>query len=165
MRFGTVAKGAHFLLASAIVLVAVLVLSASSQAATNPRTELLREMNSARKAHGLKPLKLNATLTKPAVSQSRYLANTGRLDHMGADGSPFWVRFYRAGYSKRKAIGENLGMVGGCNSNAGRMMVRMWLDSPGHRRNLLSKAYRNVGLAIVSDSGCRNTVYATAFGG
>lgn len=161
MRIGTVAKHAYLILAAAIALIAVLAPAASA----NPRTDLLRDMNTARKAQGLKPLKLNATLTRPAVSHSRYLANTGRLQHTGADGRPFWVRIYRAGYSRKKAIGENLGMIGGCTPRAGKIMVNMWLKSPGHRRNLLSKNYRNVGIAISSDRNCANTVYATTFGG
>ena len=162
MRIGTAAKNAHVILIAAIALIAVLVPTAS---AADPRSDLLRDMNAARTSHGLKPLRMNATLTKPALSQSRYLAEAGRLDHTGADGSPFWVRFYRAGYSRKKAIGENLGMIGGCTPRASKLMVQMWLNSPGHRRNLLSKNYRNVGLAIVSDRNCDNTVYATDFGG
>ncbi len=161
MRIGTVAKNAPLFLALVIALIAILAPVASA----NPRTDLLREMNTARKAHGLKPLKLNATLTKPAVSHSRYLADSGRLDHTGADGRPFWARFYQAGYSRKKAIGENLGMIGGCTPGAGKIMVDMWLKSPGHRRNLLSKDFKNVGLAITSDRDCENTIYATAFGG
>jgi len=105
------------------------------------------------------------TLAKPALSHGRYLARIGDLDHRGADGRPFWIRIHRAGYSPRKAVGENLGMIGGCHLRDGDLMVRMWLRSPGHRRNLLSRSFRNVGIAVVPAKDCSNTVYATVFGG
>ncbi len=136
-----------------------------SAAAANPRAALLKEMNAVRRARGLKPLRLNAVLTRPALAHSRHLSRTGELDHRGADGKPFWVRIYRAGYSKRKAVGENLGMIGGCSVRDAATMVDMWLASPGHRRNLLAKEFKNVGIAIVTARDCSNTVYATTFGG
>jgi len=153
------------LLALAVTAQAAPAKSTNSKAAANPRTALLKEMNAARRAHGLRPLKLNATLTRPAIAHSRHLARTGELDHNGADGKPFWVRIHKAGYSKRKAVGENLGMIGGCATREGKLMVQMWLESPTHRRNLLAKDFRNVGIAIVTARDCSNTVYATDFGG
>lgn len=145
--------------------VALATLAVPASAAQDPRTDLLREMNVARAKYKLKPLKMNTTLMRPATLQSRYLADTGRLRHTGADGRPFWVRFYKAGYSRKKAIGENLGMIGGCDARSGKFMVSMWLKSPSHRRNLLSRDFKNVGIAIISNRDCDNTVYATAFGG
>ena len=75
------------------------------------------------------------------------------------------MRLYKAGYSKTKAVGENLGMSSGCETNLAKTMVRMWLHSPGHRANLLSKRFKVVGLAVVTAQNCSNTVYTTDFGG
>lgn len=129
------------------------------------RVQLLRVMNATRISHGLRPLAMSRILNRPAVSHSRYLARSGQLTHDGADGRPFYVRLYGAGFSRRRAVGENLGMIGGCSLNAAKVMVRMWLRSPGHRRNLLDPGYRVVGLAVVKDAACRQTVYTTDFGG
>ena len=71
-----------------------------------------------------------SVLARPARSQSVYLARTGKLDHDGADGKPFYVRLYKAGYSKQKAVGENLGMSSGCETDLAKTMVRMWLRQP-----------------------------------
>ncbi len=141
--------------------------SARTMAANNAtKAALLKEMNAVRRAHRRAPLRMNAVLSRPALAHSRYLATLGELQHEGADGKPFWVRIYRAGYSKRKAIGENLGMIGGCSGVSDhKTMVQMWLESPGHRRNLLAKEFKHVGIAIVSSGDCANTVYATDFGG
>lgn len=152
-------------LAAVTAFMVVPVAGAATQQELSGQTELLAKMNAARKAHGLGPLTLSKVLAKPARNHSVYLARTGKLDHDGADGKPFYVRLYKAGFSKRKAVGENLGMSSGCETDLAQTMVDMWLDSPGHRANLLSKRFKVVGLAIVAASDCSNTVYTTDFGG
>lgn len=137
----------------------------ATQAEISGQSRLLTEVNAARAAHGLRPLRLSRVLSRPARQHSAYLARTGRLDHTGRDGRPFYVRLYAAGFSRRKAVGENLGMVGGCSTKLASTVVDMWLDSPGHRANLLSKRFRVVGIAVVAAPKCANTVYATDFGG
>ncbi len=141
------------------------VASAQTPSEITAKSELLQEVNAARVAHGVAPLKLSRVLGMPAVRHSRYLARTGRLDHNGVDGRPFYVRLYAAGYSRRKAVGENLGMIGGCSTDAAKVMVQMWLESPSHRRNLLSKRFKVVGLAVIQAPNCDQTVYTTDFGG
>jgi uncharacterized protein YkwD len=129
------------------------------------RITLLKEMNATRINHGLRPLRMSRVLNRPAVRHSQFLARTGLLQHEGSNGSPFYVRLYGAGFSRRKAVGENLGMIGGCSLDASKVMIRMWLDSPSHRRNLLDPSYRVVGLAVVRAANCDQTVYTTDFGG
>lgn len=138
---------------------------AATQAEITGQSQLLKEVNEARTSRGLAPLHLNAVLSRPARTHSAYLARIGTLDHDGADGKPFYVRIYRSGYSRQKAVGENLGMASGCSTTLSRTMVDLWLKSPGHRRNLLSPRFRNIGIAVVAASNCSNTIYATDFGG
>ncbi len=149
----------------AVVALAGVPASGATQQELFGQSVLLVEMNAARADHGLPPLSLSRVLARPARSQGAYLARTGKLDHDGADGKPFYVRLYRAGYSRRKAVGENLGMSSGCETALAKTMVRLWLASPGHRANLLSKRFKVVGLAVVAASDCSNTVYTTDFGG
>lgn len=137
----------------------------ATQAELSGQSVLLTKINKARAAHGLAPLKRSAILSRPARSHSVYLARTGTLDHEGADGSPFYVRLYRAGYPRTKAVGENLGMSSGCATNLADQMIRMWLKSPGHRRNLLSPRYKQIGIAVVTAPDCSSTIYTTDFGG
>lgn len=154
-----------FGLAALCAAVVTPVAAAQSPDEIAAKADLLREVNAARVAHGVAPLKLSRVLGVPAVRHSTYLARTGKLDHNGADGRPFYVRLYAAGYSRRKSVGENLGMIGGCSTDAAKIMVDMWLDSPAHRRNLLSKDFKVVGLAVIKDRDCGQTVYTTDFGG
>ena len=129
------------------------------------KSDLLVKINAARTSRGIPALTLSRVLGVPAVRHSRYLARTGELDHNGADGRPFYVRLYAAGFSRRKAVGENLGLIAGCSTDAAAVMVKMWLASPGHRRNLLSKNFKVVGLAVVQSPACAPTIYTTDFGG
>jgi uncharacterized protein YkwD len=46
-------------------------------------------------------------------------------------------------YVRFRSIGETLAMTSRCSA---RRVVRMWLNSPGHRAVLLSGAYRRVGI-------------------
>jgi uncharacterized protein YkwD len=151
--------------AAATALAGIPAASGATQTELSGQSVLLTEMNAARASHGLAPLRLSHVLARPARSQSVYLARTGKLDHNGADGRPFYVRLYKAGYSKTKAVGENLGMSSGCETGLAKTMVRMWLDSPSHRANLLSRRFKVVGLAVVAARDCSNTVYTTDFGG
>ena len=156
-------------LAAALCATAALALAPGANGATQAelgaQRDLLAAVNQARTARHLAPLRLSKVLSRPARRHSAYLARTGRLDHSGADGRPFYVRLYAAGFSRRKAVGENLGMAGGCSTDLSAKMVQMWLNSPGHRANLLSRAYRVVGIGVVAAADCSNTVYTTDFGG
>lgn len=138
---------------------------AATTAELSGQTELLKEVNKARTSRGLAPLRLSTVLSRPARQHSAYLARTGQLDHNGADGRPFYVRLYKAGFPRTRAVGENLGLSGGCATDLAKTMVDMWLDSPGHRKNLLSRQFKVVGIAVVAATDCNSTVYATDFGG
>jgi uncharacterized protein YkwD len=152
-------------LGAATALVGVPAASAMTQAEVSGQSELLVEINAARAGHGRAPLRTSRVLARPARSHSVFLARTGELDHDGADGKPFYVRLYKAGFSRAKAVGENLGMSSGCETDLAKTMVKMWLRSPGHRANLLSKRFKVVGLAVVAAPDCSNTIYTTDFGG
>ncbi len=134
--------------------------------ASVPRTEaaLLREMNRARAERGRRPLRMIATLRRPARAHSRYLVRTGGFDHDGRGGAPFWKRLFAAGFPRNRTVGENLAMVWGCGSDAARQTVRMWLDSPPHRANLLNPRFRWVGTGSASAAGCSSTILTADYG-
>jgi uncharacterized protein YkwD len=65
--------------------------------------------------------------------------------HESRDGGPFDQRVRR--YANHRALGETLAMLGGCGRKAAGRIVRMWMNSPGHRAILLSSSFRKVGVA------------------
>jgi uncharacterized protein YkwD len=116
-----------------------------SATALNP--EVARDLiNQYRHEKGLKPLKLNASLTAAAKEHSRDLAKWDRISHYGSDGSNPWDRVKRTGYKPRLAA-ENVG-TGQASFNE---VLRGWKESPGHNKNLLLGDAREMGLALVQD--------------
>jgi uncharacterized protein YkwD len=126
---------------------------------------VLAEMNQARARNHRAPLRLLDTLTRPAHAQSRYLLKAGLLSHDSPDGSPFWTRLERAGFPRTRAMGENLVELGGCNESTARLAVQLWMRSPAHRANMLSKRFHVTGLGAASSSDCDTTVITVDYGG
>jgi uncharacterized protein YkwD len=106
---------------------------------------LLTVMNEARMAHGLRPLQADWRLEHAAREHSSKMLRTGVLFHGAFD-----ARIRRVGV-RAPRVGENLAWGAGRFSRA-RTVVRMWLASPGHRRNLLDPGYRLVGVGALRGS-------------
>jgi uncharacterized protein YkwD len=144
-----------------LVLVAGFALAAPASAAltatTRPATgtvalerDVLAEVNALRRSHGLAPLRLSRQLSAAAQAHSAAMARHGFFRHESADGSEFWKRvrrYYRAAGFGYWSVGENL-LWSAPNVDA-RRAVRMWLNSPSHRRTLLTAEWREIGLGAV----------------
>ena len=74
------------------------------------------------------------------------------LSHDGASGAPFWSRIVAAGFSRHRRMAENIAMVDGCGRGAARRTVRMWLNSPPHRANLLDRRLRLAGAGVACNA-------------
>ncbi len=111
----------------------------------NPR-QALKMINRYRAQKGLKPLRLNRTLTKSARAHARDLAKHDRISHYGFDGSDPWVRVKRAGYHPQLAA-ENVGT----GQKSLREVFRGWQESPGHNANLLLPDATQMGIALVKN--------------
>jgi uncharacterized protein YkwD len=118
---------------------------------------LLTAINSARAAAGVAPLRATGALTSAASWQSQALARAGYLDHTSPDGSTLLDRLTRVRWHG-VAAGEDLA-VAPSPSDA----VSMWLQSPGHRQNLLSPGFHTVGLGLARGAwNGRDALYVTA---
>lgn len=116
-------------------------------ATTNLDAEKARELvNAYRKEKGLKPLKLNTSLTEAAKNHSRDLAKWDRISHYGSDGSNPWDRVKRTGYNAKLAA-ENVG-TGQVTIDE---VMKGWKESPGHNKNLLLADADHMGIALVQD--------------
>jgi uncharacterized protein YkwD len=106
------------------------------------------EINAYRKANGVRPVVLDARLSRSAALHSFDLAKRGRVSHSGSDGSGPKVRARRAGY-RAKIASENV--AGGQKSFSDAMFY--WKRSRGHRRNLLraNVTAAGVGMAQTQD--------------
>jgi uncharacterized protein YkwD len=147
------------LLKGVVGVVAVLALAAPAAAAgrtSNVSAEdalergVLAEINALRADRGLAPLRLNVRLARAADSHSLSMARRGFFAHESHDGSSFSSRlrrFYGPRGFSRWSVGENLLWSSPTIDPAGAL--RMWLNSPPHRKNLLARGWREIGLSAV----------------
>lgn len=112
-------------------------------AANSMAESIVAAMNRERAAHGLGPLRLEPRLTLAAEDRVQDMMRKHYFDHVSPDGvSPFtWVR--ARGYRYRM-VGENLAL--GYRGSAS--VVNGWMNSPGHRENILQSGFDEVGIAI-----------------
>lgn len=112
--------------------------------------KLLELTNAERKKEALPPLKPSMTLFKLARDHSQNMAKQGKLDHELDEKSPF-DRMRDAGYRFGNA-GENIAY--GTENLMLSDIIKMWMDSEGHRANILHKDYVEIGLGIArNDQG------------
>jgi uncharacterized protein YkwD len=130
------------------------------------RAAILCLHNQIRAQNNLPLLKDNAKLRKAATGHSNAMVNEGYFDHTSPDGDSFVDRIIAAGYTKKNdgwTLGENLAWGTGDLSTAAGVMSA-WMNSAGHKANILKKAYREVGvgirLGVPSDEGVGATITA-----
>ena len=115
---------------------------------------VVQRINEVRAEHGLRPLALSSSLTAAAAQHSESMADLGYFTHESHDGTVFWQRigqFYGTRGYTGWSVGENI--VFGSEPLSADDVVQAWLDSPPHRRNLLSPAWREIGVGVVSATG------------
>jgi uncharacterized protein YkwD len=116
-------------------------------------SQLLSQINVTRARHGLRPFRLSAPLTAAAAQHSQSMAQKGYFSHNSANGGSFFKRiasFYTyRGYSRWSA-GENI-LYSTPDIDSGGAL-RLWMNSPEHRANLLNRSWREIGLGAVHSS-------------
>ena len=84
----------------------------------------------------------------------------GYFDHQGPNGPTLVDRLRRVGYWPASA-GENLGLGTAVLGTPVAMMLA-WLDSDGHRQNILERKYDEIGIGVVVRGA--QAAYTTDFG-
>ena len=108
---------------------------------------LLAELNSFRTSNGLQPVLADPRLQRAAGSHACDSATRGRMGHDGSDGSTLSDRVARQGYDFRE-IAENVAM----GYPSAQAVLRGWIDSRGHRRNMLMRRAQDAGLGLAIDA-------------
>jgi|GEM_PF-1588471 len=110
--------------------------------ATQEQQEFLALVNKARADAGLKPVKLNNKLNQSAMDYSGTQAKLGKISHE-ADGTNFGQRNEKFSYTSNR--GENVAM----GQQSVQDVFKSWMDSPGHRDNILMSDATEIGLGHV----------------
>lgn len=103
-------------------------------------------MNAYRSQESLPPLHLDASLTRAAEARMRDMEDGGWWSHESPEGtSPFtWIPVdYDYVYAA-----ENLA----AGFETAHLLVQSWMESPGHRANILGAQYADCGIAIIEGS-------------
>ncbi|NEA66982.1 CAP domain-containing protein [Streptomyces sp. SID12488] len=114
--------------------------------------------NRERARAGLPPLATDALLTRAAQAHSTDMVVRAFYSHTGPDGSQPWDRAAAAG-STRRTIGENIA----CGQRSTAEVVEGWMNSPGHRANILKREFTHIGIGFAS-GGKAGTYWTQLFG-
>jgi len=107
--------------------------------------EIIRQTNNARAANGLGPLTENQLLDSIAVSRAKDMLEKQYFAHVSPTGRQASDIAQDVGYHY-KIIAENIGS-GDFYSN--QKIVDGWMQSPGHRANILSTEVQEIGAAVI----------------
>ncbi|GIJ47974.1 hypothetical protein Val02_48600 [Virgisporangium aliadipatigenens] len=121
----------------------------TAQAATTPvpdttlEATVIKLTNDARLKNGCAALRTDAKLTLAARAHSADMVKLNYFSHTSkTDGANFVTRAKRAGYTG--AIGENIAW----GYRTAETVTKGWLDSPGHRANILNCKAKAVGVGL-----------------
>ncbi|GGU23952.1 CAP domain-containing protein [Streptomyces coeruleorubidus] len=115
--------------------------------------------NRERARAGLPPLAADPLLTAAAQAHSADMVARAFYSHTAPDGSRPWDRAAAAG-STRRSIGENIA----CGQRSPAEVVEGWMNSPGHRANILKPGFTHLGVGFAG-GGRAGTYWTQLFGG
>ena len=106
-------------------------------------TTIFELTNQARTTNGLTEFELSEELTFAAQAKAEAMVENNYFEHTSPDGTTGWDYINDAGYEYTFA-GENLA----ASNEDDVSVVDGWLNSPGHRANLLNEDFSKIGLGI-----------------
>lgn len=119
--------------------------------------QILKLVNSERSKQGLQPLTLNWELSRVAKIKSQDMKDRNYFSHQSPTyGSPFdMMRNFGISY---KSAGENIA----AGQRTPQEVMNAWMNSSGHRANILSSSYTQLGVGYVS-GGSYGTYWTQMF--
>lgn len=109
--------------------------------------EVIRITNIERTKRGLIPLKANWQLSRVARYKSQDMVNKNYFSHQSPTyGSPF--NMMENFGLKFSSAGENIAF----GQRSPQEVVNSWMNSPGHRANILSSSYTEIGVGVAKKS-------------
>ncbi len=107
--------------------------------------EVVRLVNAERAKAGLAPLSESAELSSVARMKSQDMHDQGYFDHNSPTyGTPF--QLMRSQGIRYRTAGENIAM----GYRTPEAVVSAWMNSPGHRANILGASYTTIGVGYVA---------------
>ncbi|WP_416981368.1 CAP domain-containing protein [Streptomyces sp. T028] len=120
--------------------------------------EVVDLTNRERARAGLRPLAVDPLLTTAAQAHCADMVARAFYSHTSPEGGQPWDRAAAAG-SARRTIGENIA----CGQRSAAEVVEGWMNSPGHRANILKPAFTHIGVGYAG-GGPSGTYWTQLFG-
>jgi uncharacterized protein YkwD len=120
--------------------------STSSANVATAEKNAVELMNADRRANGLSDLKVSSTVTAVARSHAQDMVNRKFFSHSNPDGKTPSDRLKAAGISY-SAVGENI-----AENTSVQAAETSFMNSSGHRANILNSNYTTVGIGVAYDS-------------
>lgn len=111
------------------------------------RTRIIELTNTERVAQSLAPLSENSALTAAAQAHADWMANHSCFDHVCPDEPPVDTRIQQAGYLQ-SWWAENIAF----GYPTAERVVDGWMNSPGHKANILNPHLREIGVGVILNS-------------
>jgi uncharacterized protein YkwD len=119
--------------------------------------EVYEKINEERTQRGLEPLEYDPDFSDAADDHSDEMADQNQMFHtrgiiksMGGADSGCWSAAENVAYTYSYSKSEE---------EVADRLVEMWMNSPGHRHNILSEGYDSTGIGV--SSGNSQVLYAT----
>lgn len=128
---------------------------ADNNSASPYAQEVLRLTNESRAKYGLAPLSLHPALEMAALSHSQEMLDLDYFSHTSpsAGRSDPSARVAAAG-ANPKFLAENIFQASGYDmADAAKLAVDTWLESPGHRKNIMSPSATHIGIGLAEKNG------------
>jgi len=129
-------------------LVATPVANASNASFANQvERSIAKYTNAQRRSHGKRAVVRSSCVDRYAEGWVAHLRKTGRMAHRN------WRTIVRGCH--KSYASENIARysAGASADRLARTIVRMWMNSAGHRRNLLSPRARTMGVGVAKSGG------------
>jgi len=135
------------------------------------RKAILCLINRERHARGLKDLRRDRKLQRAAQDHNHYMQNHRCFSHQCGGEASLTGRLLRVGYLggglSAWTYGENIAWGSG-RAGTPRNIVQLWMNSSGHRANILSSRYDEIGVGYgkgtITNKSANGAVMTTDFG-
>jgi len=124
---------------------------------------VLTLVNQERAQYNTSPLTLNNLLTSSAESHARDMLRREYFSHVSPNSKGFKDRIKQTGYlDVNQATCNCVGWSGSVGENiakgqpTAKTAMQGWMESPGHRKNILSSDFEEIGIAHIGDVWVQN---------
>jgi len=125
----------------------------------DPLAEVVLLTNQQRQAHGLPPLAPEPLLARAAAAHSTDMATRQFFDHRNPDGLQVADRVTALGY-RYATVAENIA----AGQRTPAEVVTGWMNSPGHRRNILLPEITQIGVGYAPSTDAYGCYWTQVFG-